>query len=196
MPLIYIPLDISKCCEYLNIENNKYVNKYIYNKFSDFFDNKFCPFKINKNKSYICGNKIKNVSKYCKKHNKCVKKQVFYCISKSCRRSSCGRKVKGPNQLCFFHKNKIDEHDKQLSQNNFILNINNSYFEEYKKYLYNIDNYNDIIYETYASEFLSYKNYLNNINYDDNIIYEKYIIENNIKDIVKYTFNTDLLHYN
>lgn len=159
MPLIYIPLDISKCCEYLNIENSKYVNKYIYDKFSDFFDYKFCPFEINKNKSYICG-----------------------------------RKVKGPNQLCFFHKNKINKNDKQLSQNNFILNINNSYFEEYKKYLYSIDNYNDIIYETYVSEYLSYKNYLNNINYDDNIICSKYIIENNIKDIVKYTFNTDLLY--
>lgn len=169
MPLLYIPLDISKCCEYLNIPNSKYVNKYIYDKFSEFFDYKFCPFEINKSKNYICGSKIKENEKYCKKHsqnNKVNKKQIFYCIAKSCRRNQCGRKVKLPNQMCSFH----NKENKKDSQNKYLLNIDTFYFKEYKNYLNNVD-----------------------YNYDD-IIYKKYKFNNEIVDIVKHTFNTNSLY--
>lgn len=151
MPLLYIPLNISKCCNYLNIPDSKYFNKYIYEFFEHLYDYNFCPFEITKNKNtkYICGNRIKDNEKYCKKHNKndkINKKQIFYCISKSCRRSQCGRKVRSPNQLCVFH-NKNDK--KNISQNNY--------------------------------------------NYDG-IIYEKYKFKDEITDIVKHTFNTDILY--
>jgi hypothetical protein len=191
MPLYYIPLNINKCCEKLNIINSKYINKYIYDAFSEFYENTFCSFELTtgKNVGSICGSRIKNNEKYCQRHIKSlykintkkeiVEKKRFYCISKSCRRTSCGRLVKGPNEVCNFHKNKS-------KGNNYILNIDEFYFKEYKKYLYNIDNYDDIIYETYSSEYINYKKYLNNVNYNyDDIIYRKYKFDNEIVENIK-----------
>lgn len=200
MPLLYIPLNISKCCKKYNIPDNKYVNKQIYENFLEIIENNFCPFELitGKNIGNICGAKIKKDEKYCKRHIKylnnintkdeLIRKKKFYCSSKSYRRINCGRLVKGSNEICSFHKNKINN-------NNYILNLDTFYFKEYKNYLYSMDNYNDIIYEMYSSEYSTYKKYLNNIYYDyDDIVYKKYKFDNEIIDIVKHSFNTDILY--
>lgn len=196
MPLLYIPLDISKCCNYLGIQNSKYVNKYIYNKFSEFYDDKFCPYEIiNKNTKYICGNKIKDGSSYCKKHNKnnnVNKKQVFYCIAKSCRRTSCGRKVKGPNQLCVFHnkshKNNPQNDNYDDKKNKFKdeitniinkgINTNSLYdiIDKQKRKRMNLNKFK------FTCLYLMY-NRKRQIN-----------VKNNINEIIKYSFNTNELY--
>src|SRR3984893_5624670 len=117
MPLLYIPLNISKCCEELKIPKNNTVNKYIYDIFADFYEESFCSFELikGKNKNSICGLRVKE-GKYCKRHKKfennekkiIIKKEKFHCQAKSFRRDTCGRYVKNLNELCTFHKNKND----------------------------------------------------------------------------------------
>lgn len=151
MPLQYIPLNISKCCEKYNIPNNKYINKYIYEQFIELIETTFCPFELikGKNKKNICGNKIKNGDKYCKRHNKVTIKdnnrEKYYCNSKSYRRNMCGRLVKKPNELCCFHKknNKINiENEEKNNPNQF--NISNLSIVEFD-HLNNKKEYNKII---------------------------------------------------
>lgn len=152
MPLQYIPLNIYKCCEKYNIPNNKYINKNIYETFIDLIENTFCSFELikGKNKKNLCGNKIKDGGKYCKRHNKFTiknnNKEKYYCNSKSYRRSTCGRLVKGPNELCCFHKNnnskdilRIDEKNSlstKINNYNYIKDIINKGFDT--NTLYNI----------------------------------------------------------
>lgn len=91
----------------------------------------------------------------------------------------CGRKLNKNRELCFEHyynsykkKNKIKIQKNQQIESEYLFNPNSYYFNEYKKYLYNLDNYDYIIYEKYSNEYLVYKEYLDNIyfNYDETII--------------------------
>lgn len=196
MPLTYIPLNISKCCEYLDIPNTKYVNKYIYNKFVDFYSNKFCPYEIIKpNGEYvICGKRIKEENIYCKQHynnneNKEVK-QIFYCIGKSRRKKyGCGRIVKNSNEFCCFHNKdkKLKNNKKELEIYSDIKNVINNSFNT--NLLYNI------------VDKIKRKNILmNKLKFLCLfLVYRKKIeiknkINEDIKDIVKYSFNTNSLY--
>lgn len=203
MGLTYIPLSINKCCEFLNIPDTKYVNKYIYDKFIDFYNDNFCTFGINKKNGEIimCGNRIKNGNIYCNKHLQInIKKEVKqknYCAGKSRRNKyGCGRIVNNYGDLCCFHKNnKKNVVEPKIKNINYIIDTNKFYFKRYKEYLYSLDIYDDIIYEIYSNEYTEYKQYLNDINYyDDNIIYEKYKFKDEIINIVNCSFNTNSLY--
>lgn len=112
MVLKYIPLDIHKCCKELNLKNSNTVNKEIYEKFINYFDNNFCKFILQhgKNKENLCG-RLSKYGEYCGLHKNCnndkkTKKEYFYCISKSIRNNRCKRKVKKEGELCKYHNNK------------------------------------------------------------------------------------------
>lgn len=79
-----------------------------------------------------------------------------------------------------------------------ILNINTNYFREYKNYLYNLNNYDDIIYQIYSPEYITYKKYLKD-NDDD---YYDFIIKNTINqnthnksDVIKEKQKLDTCNY-
>lgn len=130
----------------------------------------------NKDK-YKCSEHV-NKSHNPKKRSKTNKK---ICKELNKNKEPCNLEGKYEGYCIYHYKsvNNIDTinntHKIIKEKEKYLLNIDSKHFKEYKNYLYNLDNYDNIIYQMYNSEYITYKKYLEKNNDDD---YYSLIIKN------------------